>query len=37
VIAEIRKPRVVVVDDQGTTAVPGPLHIESVVEQSNGE
>jgi hypothetical protein len=29
--------RVVVVDDEGTTAVPGPLHINSVVEQSNGE
>ena len=29
--------RVVVVDDEGTTAVLGPLHINSVVEQSNGE
>ena len=29
--------RVVVVDDEGTTAVLGPLHINSVVERSNGE
>ena len=29
--------RVVVVDDEGTTAVLGPLHINSVAEQSNGE
>jgi hypothetical protein len=29
--------RVVVVDDEGTTAVLGPLHINSVVEQTNGE
>jgi hypothetical protein len=29
--------RVVVVDDEGTTAILGPLHINSVVEQSNGE
>jgi len=29
--------RVVVVDDQGTTAILGPLHINSVIEQSNGE
>jgi hypothetical protein len=29
--------RMVVVDDQGTTAVLGPLHINSVVERSNGE
>jgi hypothetical protein len=29
--------RVVVVDDQGTTAVLGPLHINSVIEQPNGE
>jgi hypothetical protein len=28
--------RVVVVDDEGTTAVLGPLHINSVVEQANG-
>lgn len=28
--------RVIVVDDEGTTAVLGPLHINSVVEQSNG-
>jgi len=29
--------RVVIVDDEVTTAVLGPLHINSVVEQSNGE
>ena len=29
--------RVVVVDDEGTTAIFGPLHINSVVEQPNGE
>jgi hypothetical protein len=29
--------RVVVVDDAGTTAILGPLHINSVVEQSNGQ
>lgn len=30
--------RVVVVDDEGTTAVLGPLHINSIVEQhANGE
>jgi hypothetical protein len=29
--------RVIVVDDEGTTAVLGPLHINSVVEQPNGE
>lgn len=29
--------RVVVVDDEGTTAVLGPFHINSVAEQSNGE
>ncbi|PYK63935.1 MAG: hypothetical protein DME50_16285 [Verrucomicrobia bacterium] len=29
--------RVVVVDDEGTTAILGPLHINSVIEQSNGE
>jgi hypothetical protein len=29
--------RVVVVDGEGTTAVLGPLHINSVVEQLNGE
>jgi len=28
--------RVVVVDDEGTTAVLGPLHINSVIEQPNG-
>ena len=28
--------RVIVVDDEGTTAVLGPLHINSVVEESNG-
>jgi hypothetical protein len=29
--------RVVVVDDEGTTAVLGPFHISNVAEQSNGE
>jgi hypothetical protein len=29
--------RVVVYDDEGTTAVLGPIHINSVIEQSNGE
>jgi hypothetical protein len=29
--------RVIVVDDEGTTAVLGPLHINSVVQQPNGE
>jgi hypothetical protein len=29
--------RVVVVDDEGTTAILGPLHINSVIEQPNGE
>ena len=29
--------RVVVVDDEGTTAILDPLHINSVIEQSNGE
>ena len=29
--------RVVAVDDEGTTAVLGPLHINSVVEQANGQ
>jgi phosphoribosyl 1,2-cyclic phosphodiesterase len=29
--------RIIVVDDEGTTAVLGPLHINSVVEQPNGE
>ena len=29
--------RVVVVDDEGTTAILGPLHIDSVIEQPNGE
>ena len=29
--------RVVVVDDEGTTAILGPLHISSVIEQPNGE
>lgn len=29
--------RVVVVDDEGTTVIFGPLHINSAVEQSNGE
>ena len=29
--------RVVVIDHEGTTAVLGPLHINSVVERSNGE
>ncbi len=29
--------RVIVVDDEGTTAILGPLHINSVVEQPNGE
>jgi outer membrane lipoprotein SlyB len=28
--------RVVVVDDKGTTAVLGPLHINSVIDQANG-
>jgi hypothetical protein len=28
--------RVIVVDDEGTTAVLGPLHINTVVEQPNG-
>jgi hypothetical protein len=27
----------IVVDDEGTTAVLGPLHIKSVVERPNGE
>jgi len=35
-IDEIRK-RVVVYDDEDTTAVLGPIHINSVIEQSNGE
>ena len=29
--------RVVVYDDEDTTAVLGPIHINSVIEQSNGE
>ena len=29
--------RVVVVDDEGTTAILGPLHINSAIEQPNGE
>ena len=29
--------RVVVVDDEGTKAILGPLHINGVVEQPNGE
>jgi hypothetical protein len=29
--------RVIVVDDEGSTAVLGPLHINSVVERPNGE
>jgi hypothetical protein len=29
--------RVVVVDDEGTTAILGPLHINGVVQQKNGE
>ena len=29
--------RVVAYDDEGTTAILGPLHINNVVEQSNGE
>ena len=29
--------RVIVYDDEGTTAILGPLHINSVVEQTNGE
>jgi hypothetical protein len=29
--------RVVVYDDEGTTTILGPLHINSVIEQSNGE
>jgi len=29
--------RVVVVDDEGTTPILGPLHINSVIEQPNGE
>jgi outer membrane lipoprotein SlyB len=29
--------RVVVFDDEGTTAVLGPLHINGVVQQQNGE
>ena len=29
--------RVVVVDDEGTRAILGPLHINSVIEQPNGE
>jgi hypothetical protein len=28
--------RVVVTDDKGTVAILGPLHINSVIEQSNG-
>ena len=28
--------RVIVVDDEGTTAVLGPLHINSVIDQVNG-
>ena len=32
-----RRNRVVVVDDEGTTAILGPLHINSVIEQPNGE
>jgi len=28
---------VVIYDDEGTTAILGPLHINNVVEQSNGE
>jgi hypothetical protein len=29
--------RVVVYDDEGTTAILGPIHINSVIEQTNGE
>jgi hypothetical protein len=29
--------RVIVVDDKGTTAVLGPLHINSIIEQPDGE
>jgi hypothetical protein len=29
--------RVVVYDDEGTTAILGPIHINSVIEQPNGE
>jgi hypothetical protein len=29
--------RVIVVDDYGATAVLGPLHINSVIDQPNGE
>ena len=29
--------RVIVTDDKGTVAILGPLHINSVIEQSNGE
>ena len=29
--------RVVVYDDEGATAILGPLHINSVIEQPNGE
>ena len=28
--------RVIVTDDKGTVAILGPLHINSVIEQSNG-
>jgi len=29
--------RVIVTDDRGTVAILGPLHINSVIEQPNGE
>ncbi len=32
-----RVPFRVVVDDEGTLAILGPLHINSVIEQPNGE
>jgi hypothetical protein len=35
--ASPRGNRVVVYDDDGTTAILGPLHINSVIEQANGE
>lgn len=28
--------RVIVTDDKGTVAIPGPLHISGVIEQPNG-
>ncbi len=37
VVISPRGNRVVVYDDEGTTAVLGPIHINSVIEQSNGE